>query len=148
MNLEQHPDWNPPKVDKRTRSYKEYKEAFEKKHANDSKGLGDTIEKITEATGIKSLVKFVAGEDCGCDKRKENLNEKFKYKFLECPTEEMYNFMHDYFSKPHRSDITGQQQDMFNSILRHVFKRKFPRVSCCYGGRLNEVKKLYLEYSE
>ena len=28
-----------------------------------SKGLGDTIAKITEATGIDKLVKFVAGED-------------------------------------------------------------------------------------
>ncbi len=36
-----------------------------------SKGLGDTIAKITEATGIDKLVKFVAGEDCGCDERKE-----------------------------------------------------------------------------
>ena len=32
-----------------------------------SKGLGDTIEKVTKATGIKKLVEFVAGEDCGCE---------------------------------------------------------------------------------
>jgi hypothetical protein len=32
-----------------------------------SKGLGDTIAKITEATGIDKAVKFIAGEDCGCD---------------------------------------------------------------------------------
>jgi hypothetical protein len=42
-----------------------------------SKGLGDTIEKITTATGIKKVVDAVAnatGKDCGCNKRKENLN--------------------------------------------------------------------------
>ena len=44
-----------------------------------SEGLGDTIEKVTKATGIKKLVEFISGEDCACDKRKEKLN-KFLYK--------------------------------------------------------------------
>ena len=44
-----------------------------------SKGLGDSIEKITKATGIKKVVETVAkaaGKDCGCGKRKEALNDK------------------------------------------------------------------------
>lgn len=46
-----------------------------------SKGLGDTIEKITEATGIKKVVdKISNGKDCGCKKRKEALNRMFPYK--------------------------------------------------------------------
>ena len=45
-----------------------------------SKGLGDTVEKITKATGIDKAVKFIAGEDCGCDKRKDILNNLFPYK--------------------------------------------------------------------
>jgi hypothetical protein len=49
-----------------------------------SKGLGDSIEKITKATGIKNVVetiKKVSGvEDCGCEKRKEKLNKLFPYK--------------------------------------------------------------------
>ena len=48
-----------------------------------SKGLGDTIEKITKATGIKKVVDTVAkatGKDCGCNKRKEKLNKMFPYK--------------------------------------------------------------------
>jgi len=44
-----------------------------------SKGLGDTVEKITKATGIKSLVDNVTGGGCGCNKRKEKLNKKFPY---------------------------------------------------------------------
>jgi 1,6-anhydro-N-acetylmuramate kinase len=47
-----------------------------------SKGLGDTIEKIAEATGIKTLVDTVAkavNKDCGCAKRKAILNEVFPY---------------------------------------------------------------------
>ena len=49
-----------------------------------SKGLGDTIEKITTATGIKSLTQLameaVGKKDCGCNKRKEKLNKLFPYK--------------------------------------------------------------------
>ena len=41
------------------------------------KGMGDVIEKITTATGIKKVVDTVSkvtGKDCGCGKRKEALN--------------------------------------------------------------------------
>jgi len=44
-----------------------------------SKGLGDTIEKITKATGIKAVVDKLPG-GCGCTKRKEALNKVFPYK--------------------------------------------------------------------
>ena len=45
-----------------------------------SKGLGDTIDKITTATGIKAAVKAVTGGGCGCNKRREKLNMTFPYK--------------------------------------------------------------------
>ena len=48
-----------------------------------SKGLGDTIEKITKATGIKKVVDTVnkiTGKDCGCQKKKEQLNKQFPYR--------------------------------------------------------------------
>ena len=47
-----------------------------------SKGLGDTIEKLTKATGIKKVVdkvNEVTKKDCGCGKRKEALNKFFPY---------------------------------------------------------------------
>ena len=39
--------------------------------------LGDSIEKVTKATGVKAAVEFVAkktGKECGCAKRKAALN--------------------------------------------------------------------------
>tara|TARA_R110000796_G_scaffold50828_2_gene119842 strand:+ start:150 stop:335 length:186 start_codon:yes stop_codon:yes gene_type:complete len=45
-----------------------------------SKGLGDSVEKITKATGIKSFVNKLLGKDCGCKERKEKLNRSFPYK--------------------------------------------------------------------
>ena len=44
-----------------------------------SKGLGDTIEKFTKATGIKKLVDTIPAS-CGCDKRKDWFNKNFPYK--------------------------------------------------------------------
>jgi len=45
-----------------------------------SRGLGDTIAKITHATGIDRAVKAVTGGGCGCAKRQKLLNEIFPYK--------------------------------------------------------------------
>lgn len=48
-----------------------------------SKGLGDTVAKITEATGLDKLAERMARamgkEDCGCKRRQEKLNEIFPY---------------------------------------------------------------------
>jgi|TARA_R110000824_G_scaffold2245_1_gene10525 hypothetical protein len=49
---------------------------------NKSKGLGDTIAKITKATGIKKVVEKVSkavDKDCGCGKRQDTLNRLFPY---------------------------------------------------------------------
>ena len=51
---------------------------------NKSKGLGDSIAKVTKATGLNSLAQMSANllgkEDCGCGKRKDKLNKMFPYK--------------------------------------------------------------------
>jgi|TARA_B100000497_G_C7547129_1_gene330867 hypothetical protein len=47
-----------------------------------SRGLGDSIEKFTTATGIKKVVNTVAkatGKPCGCSERRDSLNRKFPY---------------------------------------------------------------------
>jgi hypothetical protein len=54
-----------------------------KKILKNDKGLGDTVERITTKTGIKKAVDYVSdktGKDCGCEKRKKNLNSRFKYR--------------------------------------------------------------------
>ena len=52
-----------------------------------SQGLGDSIEKFTTVTGIKSFAQvltkngiFGKKKDCGCNKRKKALNKAFPYK--------------------------------------------------------------------
>jgi|TARA_R100001463_G_scaffold19794_6_gene48564 5'(3')-deoxyribonucleotidase len=48
-----------------------------------SRGLGDSIAKFTEKTGIKTVVEKVSDGlniPCGCKNRQEWFNEKFPYK--------------------------------------------------------------------
>jgi len=42
------------------------------------RGLGDTIERFTTATGIKKLADKIPG-GCGCDERKQWFNNNFPY---------------------------------------------------------------------
>jgi hypothetical protein len=47
------------------------------------RGLGDTVERFTKATGIKSMVDRVSDGlniPCGCEGRKDALNKMFQYK--------------------------------------------------------------------
>jgi len=49
-----------------------------------SKGLGDTIAKVTHAVGLDKVAENIAHsmgkEDCGCNKRRQKLNDLFPYK--------------------------------------------------------------------
>jgi len=49
-----------------------------------SKGFGDTIAKVTHATGLDkvadSIAKAMGKDDCGCNKRRKTLNEILPYK--------------------------------------------------------------------
>jgi hypothetical protein len=50
---------------------------------NRSKGLGDTVAKVTEKLKIDLAVKKTFeffGSDCGCDARRQKLNKLFPYK--------------------------------------------------------------------
>ena len=60
---------------------------YKSNYMEKSKGLGDSIEKITKATGVKSFAQVLARngilgkkKDCGCNKRKDQLNKAFPYK--------------------------------------------------------------------
>jgi hypothetical protein len=64
---------------------------MENKTGEESKGLGDTVAKITHALGIDKVAEKVAeavgAEDCGCKRRQEKLNELVPYKKKEKKTE-------------------------------------------------------------
>ena len=115
-----------------------------------SLGLGDTIQTITQATGIDKLVKFIAGEDCGCNERKEKLNKLFRYKQPLCLTEQEYNYLNE-FQKVKSTTLTKQEGDEVASIWNRVFQsKKFYRPCTCnpkaWQTMIDELLIIYKEY--
>jgi hypothetical protein len=131
-------------LDKRTKEYKEWKA----KRDASSKGLGDSVEKVTEATGIKKAVKFLAGEDCGCDERKERLNKLFSYRKPLCLKEDEYIYLSEFFDNP-KGTITYKTQLELMKIYNRVFNQKRKPTSCgsCVRTVVNELKTYYDKYN-
>jgi ABC-type thiamine transport system ATPase subunit len=113
-----------------------------------STGLGDTIAKITEATGIDKLVKFVAGEDCGCDERKEKLNKLFPYAKPLCLTEDEFNTLDAYF-KQNTNTLTSDEQTSLIAINNRVLNQKltFSTCSSCLRDLVSKLRVIYNEYT-
>ena len=114
-----------------------------------SKGVGDTIDKITTATGIKKAVKWVFGDSCGCEERRQWLNEKLPYKTHECLTEEEYMWCKGYFNT-FRNVIARDEQHKLLEIYNRVFKKNKQTSSCssCVKDLYNQVKQLFDAYEE
>jgi hypothetical protein len=131
------------KGDKRTKAYKEWKKNYDAK----SQGLGDTVEKITKATGIKKAVKFLAGEDCGCDERKDKLNKLIPYAKPNCLDEWEFNFLHEWFNRK-TSIVTLKNQRDFVKIYNRIFnaKKKISSCNTCVRQIVLDLKKIYNEY--
>ena len=139
----------PPKPnDKRTKRYKEWVAKYEKQ----SDGFGDTVEKITKATGIKAAVDGVfdaLGKDCGCDKRKETLNKMFPYNKPNCLTQDEHSYLTDFYAEE-RNRISVEQQRELLTIYNRVFNYNDKMTSCgsCFAGKLNKLKSLFDKYEQ
>ena len=112
-----------------------------------SRGFGDTVAKFTEATGIDKVVHFIAGEDCGCDKRKEKLNKLFPYKVPECLKEEEYNTLTNLLPNM-QVKVRPSDQLQFLKVYNRVFKTNEQPTSCasCLNDMLRKIKMVYNQY--
>ena len=124
-----------------------------KRKKKKSKGLGDSIEKFTESTGIKSVVKYVfdkLGKDCGCEARKSRLNAAFKYKSNpECLNESEYNYLTEFF-KVAKQSLKQEEQREILKISNRVFNEKREVSSCgsCVRELIKQMERLYDIYKE
>ena len=114
----------------------------------ESTGLGDTIAKITKATGIDKVVKFIAGEDCGCDERKEKLNKLFPYAKPKCLTEDEFNTLDVYF-KQNTETLTSDEQISLIAINNRVLSQRLTFSSCssCLRDLVGKLRIIYNEYT-
>ena len=95
-----------------------------------SKGLGDTIEMITVATGIKAVVKAIAGDDCGCDERRDKLNKIFPYsRQPECLNQEEIDYLSGGVLS--KKTLTHDQRVRIAEIHSRVFNHKFDVPCTC-----------------
>ena len=112
-----------------------------------SRGLGDTIEKITTATGIKKAVEVfssVTGIDCGCDARKEKLNKLFPFK-ANCLTESQYNELKALVKF---SVWNTEQNKRFTQLYNEVTNQSVTYTLCtsCVISRVKQIRLILKEY--
>ena len=111
------------------------------------KGLGDTVEQITEATGIKAVVEAVSkatGIDCGCEGRKEVLNKLWSYRKPNCLIQEDIEFLLPYFQFK-KETLTPKEQWRIKDIYKAVFNEVIQDSNCasCWRDTLNDLRKVY-----
>lgn len=119
-----------------------------------SKGLGDTVEKVTEVTGIKAAVEWFSeatGLDCGCDVRKEKLNKLFPYKSrVLCLEQSEHEKLTSFFNDFDGREIKEQWQEPLARIHARIFEHKFYIPCSCspkeWNRVLQDLKKVYKEY--
>jgi hypothetical protein len=110
------------------------------------KGLGDKVEMVTEALGIKALVEAVSektGVDCRCAARKGTLNKLFPSRKLNDLLIEDYEYLKEYFStKKHKVSPAVQRELVF--IYNRIFnaKRQFSGCGPCVAKMTDELKRI------
>lgn len=116
-----------------------------------SRGLGDDIAKITEATGIKKAVELfteATGIDCGCSERQEKLNKIFPK--TNCLEQKEYEYLKanlDYDKETGRLSkrISGVVKLEIEKIYNRVFNMrnfKFGTCPTCASRNKQALKNL------
>ena len=115
-----------------------------------AKGLGDTVEQVLEATGISKIAKWVLGEDCGCNKRKQILNDLYPYYKPQCLTEDEFTYLDKYYTD-NKNVVQPEVQTDVLKIYNRVFHQKASLTSCssCYKKTVHDkLKNVYKEYKK
>lgn len=114
-----------------------------------AKGLGDSLEKVFKKTGIDKVAKWILGEDCGCDKRKEKLNKIFPYRKINCLTEDEHGILETFFNK-NTAEISPSDQHALLKVYNRVLNVRQEPTSCssCWRDIVNQLKRIYKEYDD
>ena len=117
--------------------------------AAQSEGLGDTVEKVLEVTGVAKVAKWILGEDCGCDERKAKLNYLFPYRKPECLLKDEHEFLSEWFTEKRYTMKPTEQKELLR-IYNRVFKVNMQPTSCgsCLRDVMNKLEILYNSYKE
>tara|TARA_R100001463_G_scaffold133265_1_gene194502 strand:+ start:727 stop:1104 length:378 start_codon:yes stop_codon:yes gene_type:complete len=113
---------------------------------NNSKGLGDSIEKALKATGIDKIAKKVLGDDCGCEDRKKTLNAMFPYAKVRQFTEDELKIYEETLTRTQQGKISGQDQAIMVKLYNKVFNANKSVSGCgsCVQQTLAQLAKVYV----
>ena len=111
-------------------------------------GLGDSIEQVLEVTKIAKVAKWILGEDCGCEERKEKLNKIFPYAKPKCLTEDEHTYLIESKVLDKNVLIPSEQRELL-TIYNRVFSQKRQPTSCgsCLREVVNGLKSVLNEYN-
>ena len=123
-----------------------------RKKFTESQGLGDTIQKLTKATGIEALVKFIGTDDCGCKERQEKLNKIFPYRKPLCMTEGEYDWW-THFKKVNDTTLAPMEANKIAEMWSRIFQSKVVKKPCSCNPKawqemINELTKVYETYEK
>ena len=116
------------------------------KSKDKSKGIGDTIEKITKKTGIHWFVKRFVG-DCGCDDRRDWLNKRFPYQVDLTPLQ--VERLEQLFDRE-RLNFNGAETAELYALNNEIFSEKKKPKSCgpCAKDVTKRLLGIYEKYQE
>jgi hypothetical protein len=141
---------------KTTKGYRQLKTELGSLRGSPS-GLGDVVETITKATGIKSVVEAVSntlGVDCGCEQRRQDWNkiniDTIKNLFKKRPIinpikEEDYKILCNLFKDGIPNLVTREEQRQVHQVYKNLFNVTKDGTSCapCLLGTLKELHRVY-----
>ncbi len=99
--------------------------------------------------GVEQVAKWLLGEDCGCEERKEKLNKLFPYKKPKCLTEDEYNFLITFYDE-RSSRLKPTEQASILRIYNRVFgiRQEPTRCADCWRRILTELEKVIQTYEQ
>jgi hypothetical protein len=112
-------------------------------------GLGDTVENVLEATGVAKVAKWIMGDDCNCESRKEKLNALFPYRTPKCLTEDEHTYLTE-SQVLNKQTLKPSEQDAILKIYNRIFGISREPTSCatCWLEIINKMQKVFNEYAE
>jgi len=106
-----------------------------------SKGIGDSIEKLTKLLKLNK----VFGKDCGCKQRKEWLNKRFPY--AKKMTEEQKKIWEQISKRivEGSSNVTKEDQQAILVLYKDIFgvQKKLSSCGSCVRQLLKDLHKIY-----
>jgi hypothetical protein len=126
------------------------------KAQNKSQGLGDSLKKILHSKPLKGATEAIKQslwkdeEDCGCEQRRETLNDIFRYKKKpNWLTKAEFEWLDEFNEKGNKNRLDRMQQKQIAQFHARVFNHKFILPCTCtpkrYAEFLGDLLRVYNE---